>query len=114
MTEEQTPIQVTTKDPKKVEAGKRLAEYNRKKKIELKQQSPLHNEGESTKSESGQQSQKADSEAYYTVGGIMVLGLVGGFVYFIYRKKDQIAAVPHQISHNESASVVKTNKFEML
>ena len=31
-------IQVTTKDPKKVEAGKRLAEYNRRKREELKAQ----------------------------------------------------------------------------
>ena len=30
--------QVTTKDPKKVEVGKRLAEYNRKKREELKVQ----------------------------------------------------------------------------
>ena len=30
--------QVTTKDPKKVEAGKRLAEYNRRKREELKVQ----------------------------------------------------------------------------
>ena len=35
--EDQT-IQVTTKDPKKVEAGKRLAEYNRIKREELKNQ----------------------------------------------------------------------------
>ena len=30
--------QVTTKDPKKVEAGKRLAEYNHRKREELKVQ----------------------------------------------------------------------------
>ena len=30
--------QVMTKDPKKVEAGKRLAEYNRRKREELKVQ----------------------------------------------------------------------------
>ena len=30
--------QVTTKDPKKVEAGKRLAEYNHRKREELKTQ----------------------------------------------------------------------------
>ena len=34
--EEQTQLQrVTTKDPKKVEAVKRLAEYNRRKREEL-------------------------------------------------------------------------------
>ena len=30
--------QVTTKDPKKVEASRRLAEYNRRKREELKEQ----------------------------------------------------------------------------
>ena len=34
---EGTPIQVTSKDPKKVEAGKRLAEYNRKQRERLKE-----------------------------------------------------------------------------
>lgn len=38
MAEEQKVIQVTTKDPKKVEAGKRLAAYNKKKREELKNQ----------------------------------------------------------------------------
>ena len=32
------PQQVTTKDPKKVEAGKRLAKWNHKNKEELKAQ----------------------------------------------------------------------------
>ena len=32
---EQTQLQVTMKDPKKVEVGKRLAEYNRRKREEL-------------------------------------------------------------------------------
>ena len=34
--EKQEPIQITTKNPKKVEAGKIMAEYNRKKREELK------------------------------------------------------------------------------
>ena len=38
MAEENHIQQVTTKDPKKVETGKRLAEYNRKKRKELKAQ----------------------------------------------------------------------------
>ena len=31
------PVQITTKDPKKVEAGKRLAEFNHRKREELAQ-----------------------------------------------------------------------------
>ena len=33
-----TPQKVTTKDPKKVETGKRLVEFNKKKREQLKHQ----------------------------------------------------------------------------
>ena len=55
------PQRVTTKDPKKVEAGKRLAAYNRKKR-ELKAQS------------------KAKSERvnqYYGIGAVIAVGVIG-------------------------------------
>ena len=71
--EDQT-IQVTTKDPKEVEAGKRLAEYNRKKREELKNQT-------------GDQPDKEDNKSINCgIGGVMVLGLVGDVVYYVYRK----------------------------
>ena len=58
-------IQVTTKNPKKVEAGRRLAEYNRKKTEELKAQ----------KSEVGQ---------YYGIGAVLAVGVIG-IGYYIYQ-----------------------------
>ena len=49
--------QVTTKNPEKMEVGKRLAEYNRKKKEELKVQSEAH-KSEEQKSEVNQSFKK--------------------------------------------------------
>ena len=50
-------IQVTTKNLKKVEVGKRLAEYNRKKKEELKAQE-----------------QKSEVNQYYGIGAVLAMG----------------------------------------
>ena len=64
---EQTQVQqVTTKDMKKVEAGKRLAEWNHKKTEELA---------------------KAQSEpklTYYDAGAIIAIGTIGVLGYYIY------------------------------
>ena len=90
--EDQT-IQVTTKDPKNFEAGKRLAEYNRKKREELKNQT-------------SDQPHKEDNKSInYGIGGVMVLGLVGGVVYYIYRK--------NTIKINVS-EVMRTDEFPQL
>ena len=58
------PQQVTVKNPKKVEAGRRLAENNHKKR-----------------------EQKAKSEAqsrvsqYYSIGAVLAVGVIGGLGY---------------------------------
>ena len=62
---------VTTKNPKKVEAGKRLAESNRKKR-EAKKQAKL---------EAGRVNQ------YYGIGAVLALGVIGSLGYYIYRTK---------------------------
>ena len=102
MTEEQKVIQVTTKDPKKVEAGKRLAEYNRKKREELKNQpksqQPLD--------------EKPKIEKNYAIGGLIALGLVGGFAYFIYKKQSVSSKVESSKKQIQS-SLKQPNKFEM-
>ena len=59
--------QVTTKDPKKVEAGKRLAEYNRRKREELKVQ----------KSEE-LKSQKSEVLTSCMCYSILAVGVIGG------------------------------------
>ena len=62
---------VTTKNPKKVEAGKRLAESNRKKR-EAKKQAKLEVSG---------------VNQYYGIGAVLALGVIGGLGYYIYRTK---------------------------
>ena len=66
------PVQrVTTKNPKKVEAGKRLAESNRKRREAKTQASgnwrPVNQ--------------------YYGIGAVIALGVIGGLGYYIYRSK---------------------------
>lgn len=98
---------MTTKNPKKVEAGKKLAEYNRKKREELKNASvtPTSNRDESTPT-------KQSTMDNYVMGGVLGLGLVGGLAYFLYKKKDQkpagVASLPQK-----SKIPVKISKHEM-
>ena len=65
------PQRVTTKNPKKVEVGKRLAESNRKKR-EVKKQAKL---------------EASRVNQYYGIGGVIALGAIGGLGYYIYRTK---------------------------
>ena len=78
--------QVTTKDPKKVEAGKSLAEQNHRKREELK----------------AQKSKMLDLSQYYGIGAVLAVGVIGGFGYYLYQaKKGQVnnVAPPQQPSH---------------
>ena len=84
---------VTTKDPKKVEAGKRLAAINHKKREAKKRE----------------EAQNGGMNQYYGIGAILALGVIGGLGYYIYRtKKGQMSReVPPQQPRPQ------TNKFEM-
>ena len=67
------PQRVTTKNPKKVEAGKRLAESNRKKReVKKREQAKLEASG---------------VNQYYGIGAVIALGVIGGLGYYIYRSK---------------------------
>ena len=87
---------VTTKDPKKVEAGKRLAKYNRKKREE-------------------QKSKVLTSSQYYSVGAVIAVGVIGGLGYYLYKaKKGEVKDV--SVSCNPTVSQQPrphNNKFEM-
>ena len=88
------PQRVTTKNPKKVEAGKRLAESNHKKR-EAKKQAKLEASG---------------VNQYYGIGAVIALGVIGGLGYFIYRTKK----VEQQNNpHVQPQMQAQTNKFEM-
>ena len=85
---------VTTKNPKKVEAGKRLAESNHKKR-EVKKQVKLEASG---------------VNQYYGIGAVIALGVIGGLGYYIYQTKkveQQNNPKPHPQAQPQ------TNKFEM-
>ena len=58
--------QVTTKSPKKVEAGKKLAAHSCKKR---KEQAQL---------------EKTGVNQYYGIGAAIALGVIGGLGYYIY------------------------------
>ena len=85
---------VTTKNPKKVEAGKRLAESNHKKR-EAKKQAKL---------------EASRVNQYYGIGAIIALGVIGGLGYYIYRTKK---VEQPQKNNPKPHPQPQTNKFEM-
>ena len=85
---------VTAKNPNKVEAGKRLAEINRKRR-EAKKQAKLEASGVSQ---------------YYGIGAVIALGVIGGLGYYIYRSKK---GEHPQRNNPKPHPQPQTNKFEM-
>ena len=83
---------VTTKNPKKVEAGKRLAESNRKKREVKKQVKLVANR----------------VNQYYGIGAVIALGVIGGLGYYIYRTKKV-----EQQNNPRPHPQPQANKFEM-
>ena len=63
---QQEPQRATTKDPKKVKVGKRLAAINRKKREEA---------------------QNGGMNQYYGTEAIITVGVIGGLGYYIYQSK---------------------------
>ena len=103
--EPKEPQRVTTKDPKKVEAGKRLAAIKHKKR-------------EAKKREEQAQLEKTASRVnqYYGIGAIIALGVIGGLGYYIYwsRKGPAPREVTMPVSQQlHPQAQVQTNKFEM-
>ena len=88
---------VTRKNPKKVEAGKRLAESNRKKR-------------EAKKREEQSKLEKSGVNQHYGIGAVLALGVIGGLGYYIYQSKKG-----EQPGQNKPHPWVQpqTNKFEM-
>ena len=101
--EPQQVQQVTTKNSKKVEAGERLAENNRKKREVKKRE-------EQTKLE------KSRVNQYYGIGAVIALGVIGCLGYYIYRTKkgEQPSSNPQQNNPKPHPQAqVQTNRFEM-
>ena len=85
---------VTTKNPKKVEAGKRLAESNCKKR-EAKEQVKLEASG---------------VNQYHGIGDVIALGVIGGLGYYIYQTK-KVEQPQQNKPHPQTQP--QTDKFEM-
>ena len=95
------PQRVTTKDPKKVEAGKRLAAINRKKREVKKRE------------EQAQLERTASGvNQYYGIRAVIALEVIGSLGYYIYwSKKGQVSReVPNNPPPQQHP---QTNKFEM-
>ena len=94
---------MTTKNPKKVEVGKRLAEHNHKKR-------------EVKKREEQAQLEKIRVNQYYGIRVVIALEVIGGLGYYIYRsKKGQVSQEVKDVSmpHNPPKQPPQTDKFEM-
>ena len=88
------PQRVTTKNLKKVEVGKRLAEHNRKKR-------------EAKEREEQAQLEKSRVNQYYGIGAVIALGVKGGLGYYIYQSKKG------EVPNNPPQQPPQTDKFEM-
>ena len=93
------PQRVITKNPKKVEACKRLAETNRKKREVKKRE-------EQAKLEARRVNQ------YYGIGAGITLGVIGGLGYYIYRTKKVEQPQQNNPKPHPQAQL-QTKKFEM-
>ena len=89
---------VTTKNPKKVEAGKGLAESNCKKR-------------EAKKREQGKLEASGVNQ-YYGIGAVIAQGVIGGLGYYIYRSK-KIEQLQQNNPKPHPQMQAQTNKFEM-
>ncbi|XP_057309873.1 uncharacterized protein LOC130647884 [Hydractinia symbiolongicarpus] len=134
-----TPVQVTTKNPKKVEADKRLAEFNRKNREEYKrllmaqtelQSAPQTQTQPAPQTHSAPQTQLEDPKdiviedsvtdgpkhggVNYTImgGGVIVMLLIGALV--VYKNKDKnirVKGTPPSNSGNKKT--MRISKLEM-
>ena len=103
---------VTTKDPKKVEAGKRLAAINCKMREEQVQLEKTARWGFAS-----------GVNQYYGIGAVIAVGVIGGLGYYIYRTKKGGATAgqgastsgeqPSNPQQNNPKPRPQTNKFEM-
>ena len=99
------------KNPLRIEQGRKLVEYNKRKKEELK-----HLNDQITKQDSVDHKPRPHTNAYIYVGGLSVLGLaIGGYLLYNKFKKPErklIDVPPPQVVKTNIES--KRDIFEML
>ena len=78
-----------------MEAGRRLAEHNRRKREELKVQTS--------------ESKQVEPMLTYGIGAVLAVGVIGGLGYYVYQAKKE--AVNNVVPSHQPCP--QTNKFEM-
>ena len=114
------PQRVTTKDPKKVEAGKGFAAINHKKREAKKreEQAQLERTASGVNQYYGMGS-LCDPGPAGPIGALIALGVIGSLGYYIYQTKkgpanrEVMMPVSQQPRPQVIAVQVQTNKFEM-
>ena len=86
MTQQNQEIVTKQKNPQRIEQGKKLVEYNRRKKEELK----CLNEHITKQDNIAEYKPRTDSNNYVYAGGLSVLGLaIGGYCIANLRKQSE-------------------------
>ena len=99
------PQRVTTKDPKKVEAGKRLVAISHKKR-----------EAKEREEQAKLEKTTRGVNQYYGIGAVIALRVIGGLGYYIYQsKKGQVSRGVKDVSmpHTPPKQPPQSNKSEM-
>ena len=110
----ETVTQTVTKqkNPLRIEQGKKLVEYNKRKKEELKRL----NEQITKQDDIAEHKPKSNVNTYVYVGGLSVLGLaIGGYLLYNKFKKPEIKLIdvpPPQVEKTNTET--KRDIFEML
>ena len=111
MTQQQETV-TKQKNPLRIEQGKKLVEYNKRKKEELKQL----NERITKQDDMADHKSKPDMNNYVYVGSLSVFGLaIGGYLLyskFKKRKQNLIDAPPPPVP--KTSTEPKRDIFEML
>ena len=104
---------VTMKDPKKVEAGKRLAAINHKKR-EVKKRKAKKREEQAQLERTTGWGFTSRINQYYGIRAVIAIGVIGGLGYYIYRsKKGREVNMPNNPTISQPLPRPQTNKFEM-
>ena len=111
MTQQNQETVTKQKNPLRIEQGRKLVEYNKRKKEELKRLND-----QITKQDSVDHKSRPDTNAYVHAGGLSVLGLViGGYLLYNKFKKPErklIDVPPPPVVNTNIES--KRDIFEML
>ena len=111
MTQQQETV-TKQKNPLRIEQGKKLVEYNKHKKEELKR----FNKQITKQDDIAEHKPRPDTNAYIYAGGLSVLGLaIGGYLWYSKFKKQKqnlIDVPPPPVS--KTSTEPKRDIFEML